>query len=109
MMSGFAWCAGRTGSAHRFGPREFGRLQPTDSRTLATSAPDWDALLDRFRDCSARPVLLAQDRTERIGAERLAQVNALTAEAERFLADERVYVGYVNVSSSTTVRLVSTS
>ena len=109
MMSGFAWYAGRAGLAHRFGSREFGRREPTDSRMLATSAPDWDALLDRFRDGSARPVLLAQDRADRIAAERPAEVKALIAEAERFLAGERVYFGYVKMPSSPAVRLVSTS
>jgi len=74
---------------------------------LATSAPDWDALLDRFRDGSAQPVLLAQDRADRIAAARPAEVKALIAEAD--LAGERVYFGYVNVPSSPAVRLVSTS
>ena len=106
-MSGFAWYAGRAGLAHRFGSREFGRREPTDSRMLATSAPDWDALLDRFRDGSAQPVLLAQDRADRIAAARPAEVKALIAEAD--LAGERVYFGYVNVPSSPAVRLVSTS
>ena len=106
-MSGLAWYAGRAGLAHRFGSRESGRREPTDSRMLATSAPDWDALLDRFRDGSARPVLLAQDRADRIAAERPAEVKALIAEAD--LAGERVYFGYVNVPSSPAVRLVSTS
>ena len=107
MMSGFAWYAGRAGLAHRFGSRESGRREPTDSRMLATSAPDWDALLDRFRDGSAQPVLLAQDRADRIAAARPAEVKALIAEAD--LAGERVYFGYVNVPSSPAVRLVSTS
>ena len=106
-MSGLAWYAGRAGLAHRFGSRESGRREPTDSRMLATSAPDWDALLDRFRDGSAQPVLLAQDRADRIAAARQAEVKALIAEAD--LAGERVYFGYVNVPSSPAVRLVSTS
>jgi len=106
-MSGLAWYAGRAGLAHRFGSRESGRREPTDSRMLATSAPDWDALLDRFRDGSAQPVLLAQDRADRIAAARPAEVKALIAEAD--LAGERVYFGYVNVPSSPAVRLVSTS
>src|SRR5262245_49174745 len=108
MISGFAGYAGPAGLAHRFGSHEFGRREPTDSRMLATSAPAWDALLDRFRD-SARPVLLAQDRADRIAAERPAEVKALIAEAERFLAGERVYFGYVKMPSSPAVRLVSTS
>ena len=106
-MSGLAWYAGRAGLAHRFGSRESGRPEPTDSRMLATSAPDWDALLDRFRDGSAQPVLLAQDRADRIAAARPAEVKALIAEAD--LAGEHVYFGYVNVPSSPAVRLVSTS
>jgi len=76
---------------------------------LATSAPDWDALLDRFRDGSARPVLLAQDRADRIAAERPAEVKALIAEAERFLAGERVYFRIRERALLTRRRLVSTS
>ena len=71
-MSGLAWYAGRAGLAHRFGSRESGRREPTDSRMLATSAPDWDAALDRFRDGSARlergDVLIAGSAAEVVHA-----------------------------------------
>ena len=57
--------------------------EQTDSRLLVTSVPDWDALLMWFREGSARPVLLDQDRAGLIAAERPAEVKALTAQADR--------------------------
>ena len=74
----------------------------TDSRMPATPVSDWDALLQRFRDCIARPVLLDQDRAGRIAAEQPAEVHALIVEAEGFLAGERAYFGYpsANIGAS---------
>ena len=37
-------------------------------RMLRTSVPDWDTLSQRFREGTARPVLLDQDRASRIAA-----------------------------------------
>ena len=105
-MSSLAWYAGRAAAmspremmwrARRVGDslaRRDRSYEQTDSRMLASSMPDWDALLQGFRDGTARPVLLDQDRASRIAAEHPAEVKALIAEAERFLAGERAYFGY---------------
>ena len=91
-MFSLAWCAGR---AAAMSPREVGwrtrrvsqsparrggSRKRTDSRMLATSVPDWNALLQRFRDGSGRPVLLDQDRASQIAAECPAEVYARPAD-----------------------------
>ena len=105
-MSGLAWYAGRAAAmspremawrARRFGDslaRRDGLYEQTDSRMLASSMQDWGALCQRFRDGTARPVLLDQDRANRIATERPAEVKALIAKAELFLAGEHAYFGY---------------
>jgi hypothetical protein len=62
--------------------RLVGSREQTDSRMLATLVPDWDALLQRFREGTARPVLLDQDRDSLIAAEGPAEVKALIAQAD---------------------------
>jgi len=65
---------------------------------LAIAERDWDELLRRFREGTTRPVLLDQDRAGLIAAEFPAEVKALLAEADRFLAGERTYFGYPSVN-----------
>ncbi len=83
-----------------------------DSRMLARSTQDWDALSQGFRDGIARPVLLDQGRASGIAVEYPAEVEALIAEAERLRAGERAYFGYpsansVPSSTGTTTRLAT--
>lgn len=85
-----AWRARRTSNA----VRRYGWREQTDFRMLRTSLPNWDTLLQRFREGTARPVLLDQDRARRIAAERPADVKLLLAQAEHFLVGEHAYLGY---------------
>jgi hypothetical protein len=55
--------------------------QQTYSRMLATLVLGWEALLQRFRERTSRPVL-DQRRASLIAAERPAEVKALIAQAD---------------------------
>jgi glycosyltransferase involved in cell wall biosynthesis len=93
-----AWRAARLvdGLTGRDGLREV-----TDARMLASSRPDWDALMQAFRDGTGRSVLLDGDRADRICRERPTEVAALLVEAEKLIAGQRAYFGCpsVNVGS----------
>lgn len=65
---------------------------------LGTSVPDWDALLQRFREGADRPVLLDAERADRIAARESTSVRAALAEADRYLSGERSYFGYQTVN-----------
>jgi hypothetical protein len=78
--------------------RRDGLREQTDFRMLTGPVSDWDALLYRFRDGIARPVLLDQDRAHEIAREHPEQVHRLIAEADRVLAGERSYFGYPSVN-----------
>ena len=75
-----------------------GLREQADARMLTGSVSDWDALLERFRDASARPLLLDQDRALQVAREQPAEVGQLIAEADRILAGERAYFGYRSVN-----------
>jgi Heparinase II/III N-terminus len=75
-----------------------GLREQTDSKMLTGPVSDWDALLERFRDGIARPVLLDQDRAGQVAGEQPAEVHQLIAEADRVLAGERAYFGYLRVN-----------
>jgi uncharacterized heparinase superfamily protein len=83
--------------------RLLGSREQTDARMLATSVPDWDVLLQRFREGTARAVLLDQDRADLIAADRPAEVKALIAQADLILAGERVYFGYPSANLGTAI------
>jgi Heparinase II/III-like protein/Heparinase II/III N-terminus len=109
-VSRLTWYAGRAAAmspremvwrARRLGDTPARRHQlheQIDSRMLESPVPDWDALLQRFRDGIARPVLLDQDRARRIAAEQPTALRAVLTEAERYLAGERAYFGYQRVN-----------
>jgi hypothetical protein len=73
----------------------------TDARMLGVRDPDWDTVLEHFRDGVARPLLFDQARADRIATEHPTDVHALIVEAERLLKGERTYFGYprVNIGS----------
>lgn len=71
--------------------------EATDARMLTGPAPDWDALLQRFRDGVARPLLLDQTHADRLVEEHPSEVRALIAEADQILAGKRAYFGYGSV------------
>lgn len=81
--------------------RNEGLREQADATMLNRPAADWDALLQDFRDCRARPLLLDRDRARRVAGAHPAAVGRLVAEADRVLAGERAYFGYpsVNVGS----------
>jgi hypothetical protein len=89
------WRARRMGETltHRDGLR-----QHSDSRVLTTPVPDWDVLLERFRDGAGRPLLMDLHRARQVGAERPAEVDQMIAEADQILAGEHAYFGYPSVN-----------
>ncbi|HNM83070.1 MAG TPA: heparinase II/III family protein [Mycobacterium sp.] len=106
-----AWFAGRVAA---MSPREMlwramsladalvrneGLREQADAKMLDVAAPDWDALLQGFRESRTRPLLLDPDRARQVAREDPAAVGRLIAEADRVLAGDRAYFGYpcVNV------------
>ncbi|MCW2589350.1 MAG: hypothetical protein JWQ86_1777 [Mycobacterium sp.] len=78
--------------------RRDGLRERPDSRILTGPVSDWNTLLERFRDGTARPVLLDQDRGAQVAAERPLEAAQLVAEADSVLAGERSYFGYPRVN-----------
>ena len=66
----------------------------SDDRLLGTAAPDWDRMLQRFRDCDDRPLLLDRARATAIAARCPSHASALVAAAERVLDGRVTYFGY---------------
>ncbi|MGU3499860.1 alginate lyase family protein [Mycobacterium sp. C31M] len=89
------WRAG--GAIDKLVCRE-GLRERADFRILKPQAPDWDELLQRFRDDEERPVLLDAALAQQLAAKRPAAVARLVAEADRVLAGERAYFGYRSVN-----------
>ena len=77
--------------------RRDGLRERPDSKVLTSPVPDWNVLLERFRDGAARPVLLDQDRARQVAADQPTEVAELLAEADRLIAGERSYLGYESV------------
>ena len=91
------WRAGIERSAPR------SAIKRTDEKMLGGADPAWRDRLCAFRHGTGRPVLLDQDRARRIAAEHPAEVQALVAEAEKFVSGERTYFGYPTTSVGTPV------
>lgn len=109
-MSSLAWYAGR---AATMSPGEAlwrarrvvdtlanrdGLFERTDSEILADDGFDWNAMLERFREGIARPVLLDHDRACEVARQQPAATEQLVAEADRVLLGERAYFGYRRVN-----------
>ncbi|MFI6865290.1 alginate lyase family protein [Nocardia sp. NPDC050406] len=65
--------------------------------------PDWEALVQDFREGADRPVLLDRKRAELLAAAHPREVAEVVAAAERVLAGEVRYFGYPPVGIGTTV------
>ena len=76
------------------GPTGPGGPQQTDAKMLADTVRDWASLLQRFRDDVDRPILLGQERADRIAAAEPAAVQALVGAADLLCTGERSYFGY---------------
>lgn len=110
LVSKLAWYGGRVAAMSRseiaWRAQSFvaglvgrdGLREQTDTRMLASSTPDWTALAQAFRDGTGRPVLLDQERADKIALAYPAEMKALLIEAEKVLAGERAYFGYPSVN-----------
>lgn len=86
-----AWRAGRVGQ--KVLSRDVSWDTAAETAT-SDATPDWDRLLDAFRECESRPVLLDRTRAKLVAADNPELASAVVAAAERALAGEVRYFGY---------------